>query len=90
VLLDIEFAIDDEQYKLAQLTHDATGVSEVTDVGVCDVLTNQLNRVDWAENGLTPLRSSVTTRLRAPDGNYAPVNLPADPGVAAPIGLQIS
>lgn len=81
VLIDIQFDVDENQYKLAQLTDDATGVSEVTEAGVRDVVTCGLIGVDWAQQGLAPIRSTVTTRAISPGGGYARVCVPADPDI---------
>jgi hypothetical protein len=81
VLIDIQFDVDEVQYKLAQLTHDATGVSEVSEEGVRDIVTSGLIGVDWAQQGLAPIRSTVTTRVLSPGGGYAQVYVPADPDI---------
>ncbi len=80
ILIDIEFAVDEGEFKVAQLADDATGVSEVTEAGVRDAVTGGLIHANWAEQGLVPLRSIVTTRPLGPAGNYAEVRLPAEPG----------
>ena len=63
LLIDIQFDLDAEKFKVSQLVDDASGVSEVTDDGVRDVVTARLIEVDWAEVGLQPLRSIVTSRV---------------------------
>jgi hypothetical protein len=84
VLIDVEFTIDEEPYKLAQLMHDASGISDVTDSGVRDAISRLLARVDWAAQGLEPLRSIVTTRSASSDGLYADAHVPADHGIGGP------
>jgi hypothetical protein len=62
VHIEVEFTVDEERFKLARLTDDASGVSDVADVGVRDAISRLLGGADWAEHGLTPLRSIVTTQ----------------------------
>jgi hypothetical protein len=81
VLIDIEFTVDEDRFKLAQLSDDASGVSDVTDAGVRDAVTSRLVRAEWADHGLAPLRSIVTTRPLTADGNYTDVHVSSDPGV---------
>lgn len=81
VLIDIEFAVDEDLFKLAQLCEDASGISDVTDAGVRDAVTSRLVLAEWAERGLAPLRSIVTTRSQSADGGYASVPVPSDPSV---------
>ncbi|MCS5732479.1 hypothetical protein [Herbiconiux daphne] len=61
VLIDVQFSVDEDRFKIDQLADDATGVSDVTDPGVRDAISRLLIRADWAEHGLAPLRSIVTT-----------------------------
>ncbi|MCS5723034.1 hypothetical protein N1028_13435 [Herbiconiux sp. CPCC 203407] len=62
VLVDLEFDVDEDRFKIDQLTDNATGVSDVTDPGLRDAISRILIRADWAEHGLTPVRSVVTSR----------------------------
>jgi len=82
VLIDIEFAVDEAQFKAAHLVDDVTGVSDVTDADIRDVVAGRLIDADWAEQGLAPQRSSVVTRLATAAGEFVEVIVPADPGVA--------
>jgi hypothetical protein len=82
VLIDIEFTVDDDRFKLAHLRDDAIGVSDVTDVGVRDAVTGVLVHTDWANQGLAPLRSIVTSRPLTKHG-YEGSYIPADSGVDA-------
>jgi hypothetical protein len=84
VLIDIEFTVDEDRFKLAQLSDDASGVSDVTDAGVRDAVTSRLVLAEWAAHGLAPLRSIVTTRPQSADGNWARVDVLSDPGVVVP------
>ena len=63
LLIDIQFDLDAEKFKVSQLVDDASGVSEVTDDGVRDAVMARLIKIDWAELGLMPLRSIVTSRV---------------------------
>ena len=83
VLIDIEFTVDETQFKLAQLVDDAIGISDVTEAGVREAVTERLIRANWADQGLAPQRSVVTTRASTPGGDFVEVVLPADPGVTA-------
>lgn len=83
VLIDIEFTIDEDQFKSAQLADGATGVSDVTDAGVREVVAGRLIQVVWADQGLTPRRSTVSTREQAADGEFFEVVLPAETGVTS-------
>jgi hypothetical protein len=84
VLIDIEFAVDEDRFKVSQLSDDAEGVSDVTDPGVRDAVSQALVETDWAERGLAPLRSVVTTRAQRDDGLYKGTRVEPDPGVARP------
>ncbi|MFB2596669.1 hypothetical protein ACEXQE_02650 [Herbiconiux sp. P17] len=66
VLVDIEFTVDEDRFKIDQLADDATGVSDVTDTGLRDAVSRLLIRADWTEHGLAPLRSLVTTSPLTP------------------------
>ncbi len=81
VLIDIEFTIAEDQFKITQLTDDATGVSDTTDAGIRDAVTQILVRADWNEQGPTPLRSIVTTRPLKSDGRDESVLVPIDAGI---------
>jgi hypothetical protein len=83
VLIDVEFTVDEDRFKLAQLTDDATGVSDVSDAGIRDAVTRLLIGADWTKHGLTPLRSVVITRALNPDGCYDDADVPRGPGVSA-------
>ena len=83
LLIDIQFALNPEKFKISQLVDDASGVSEVTDEGVRDAVTARLIRIDWAELGLLPLQSIITIRVPSTAGEYPLVYLPADSGVTA-------
>ena len=63
LLIDIQFDLDAEKFKVSQLVDDASGVSEVTDDGVRDAVMARLIKIDWAALGLMPLRSIVTSRV---------------------------
>lgn len=82
VLIDIEFAVDEEKFKVAQLPDDATGVSDITDASVREAVAIRVLRADWAAQGLQPQRSTVTTRASATNGGFPAVVVPADAGVA--------
>lgn len=84
VLIDIEFAVDEDRFKVSQLSDAAGGVSDVTDPGVRDAVSQALVQTDWAERGLAPLRSVVTTRSECDDGLYQGTLVAPDPGVARP------
>ncbi len=81
VLIDIEFAVDEAQFKAAHLAEDVTGVSDVTDAEIRNVVAVRLISADWAGQGLAPQRSSVITRLATAAGEFVEVVVPADPGV---------
>lgn len=81
VLVDIQFTVDNDQFKVAQLSDDATGVSEVTEAAIRNVVGACLTDVDWAKKGLAPLRAVVTMGTRTPSGDYAEVLFPAEPGI---------
>lgn len=83
LLIDIQFFLDAEKFKVSQLVDDASGVSEVTDEGVRDAVTARLIRIDWAELGLLPLQSIITSRVPSTTGEYPLVCVPADSGVTA-------
>ncbi|MFB2580506.1 hypothetical protein ACEXQD_04585 [Herbiconiux sp. P15] len=61
VIIDVEFSVDEDQFKAHQLTGHATGVSDVTDPGLRDAIAQLIIQADWADQGLEPLRSLVTT-----------------------------
>lgn len=84
VLIDIEFAVDEDRFMLAKLSEDPSGVADITDPGVRDAVSRALVCTDWAEHGLAPLRSVVTTRQRRRDGRYQGSRVPPDPGVVNP------
>ena len=46
VLIDIEFAIDEAQFTLAQLMDDVVGISNVTETGVSEAITALIIYVD--------------------------------------------
>ena len=83
VLIDIEFAIDETQFKLAQLMDDVIGISDVTETGIRDAVTAGIIHVDWAAQGLAPQRSTVTTRISTSGGKFVALLLPADTSVIA-------
>ena len=92
VLIDIEFAIDETQFTLAQLADNVFGISAVaeasvrrvvTEAGVREAVAEGLIRANWADKGLEPQRSVITTRTSTLGGDFVEVVLPADPGVAA-------
>ena len=62
VLIDIELAIDETQLKLAQLEGTTEGISKVTEIGACEAVTAEKMCANWAAQGLTPRRSTITTR----------------------------
>jgi len=53
VLIDIEFAVDETQYKLAQLDGNIEGISDVTETGVCEAVTAEIICTNWAAQKLT-------------------------------------
>ena len=81
MLIDIEFAVDETAFKSAQLVEDGTGVSDVTDADIRNVVVGRLIGTDWARHGLAPRHSSVITRLATAAGEFVEVIVPADPGV---------
>lgn len=81
VLIDIEFFVDEAQFKVAQLADDVTGISDVTDAVVREVVAGRLIGADWADRGLVPHRSTVITRMATAAGEFIEVIVPADPGV---------
>ena len=83
VLIDIEFAVDETQFKLTQLTDDAVGVSDVTETGVREAVTAGIIHADWAAQGLSPQRSTIITRTSTSSGKFVEVLLPADTSVIA-------
>ena len=83
VLIDIEFAVDETQFKLAQLLDDVAGISDVTETGVCEAVTAEIIHADWAAQGLIPQRSTITTRTSTPSGKFVEMLLPADTSVIA-------
>jgi hypothetical protein len=83
VLIDIEFAVDETQFKLAQLLDDVAGISDVTETGVCEAVTAEIIHADWAAQGLIPQRSTITTRTCTPSGKFVEILLPADTSVIA-------
>ena len=83
VLIDIEFAVDETQFKLAQLLDDVAGISDVTETGVCEAVTAEIIHADWAAQGLIPQRSTITTRTSTPSGKFVAMLLPADTSVIA-------
>jgi len=83
VLIDIEFTVDETQFKLAQLVHDAVGISDVTETGVREAVTAGIIQANWAAQGLTPQRSTITTRTSTASGKFVEVLLPADTSVIA-------
>ena len=78
VLIDIEFAIDETQFKLAQLEGTTEGISDVTETGVCEAVAAKIMCADWAAQGLTSRRSTITTRTCTPSGKFVAMLLPAD------------
>ena len=83
VLIDIEFAIDETQFKQAQLLDDLVGVCDVTETGVREAVTAGIIHADWAAQGLAPQRSTITTRISTSSGKFIALLLPADTGVIA-------
>ena len=83
VLIDIEFAVHETQFKLAQLLDDVAGISDVTETGVCEAVTAEIIHADWAAQGLIPQRSTITTRTSTPSGKFVAMLLPADTSVIA-------
>lgn len=61
-LVDIESTVDEAQFKSAQLTDDATGLSEVTDEGVRDAVSGRIIEADWAGLRLGSALLSVASR----------------------------
>lgn len=83
VIIDIEFTVDETRFKMAQLAKDPSAVWDVSEAGVREAVVNRLIAVDWAELGLHPKRSTVTTRPSTRDGDFVEVLLPAESGVIA-------
>ena len=83
VLIDIEFAIDETQFKQAQLLGDVVGVCDVTETSVREAVTEGIIQANWAALGLAPQRSTITTRISTPSGKFVAMLLPADTGVVA-------
>ena len=92
VLIDIEFAVDETQFALAQLAGNVCGISAVTEAsvrravteaGVREAVAERLIRANWADQGLEPQRSVITTHTSTLGGDFVEVVLPADPGVTA-------
>jgi len=83
VLIDIEFAVDETQFKLTQLADDAVGISDVTETGVREAVSAGIIHADWAAQGLAPQRSTITTRTSTPSGKFVEMRLPADTSVIA-------
>ena len=92
VLIDIEFAIDEAHFTLAHLAGNVCGISAVaeanvrqavTEAGVREAVAERLIRANWADHGLEPQRSVITTRSLTSGGDFVEVVLPADPGVTA-------
>jgi hypothetical protein len=81
VLVDIEFTVDEARFKAAQLTDDATGVSDVTEADVRRAVAGRLIQAHWDDLGLAPQRSTVTTRTSTSQGHFVEVVVPADSGV---------
>ena len=83
VLIDIEFVVDETQFKLAQLVDNVVGISDVTETGIREAVTAGIIQADWAAQGLTPQRSTITTRTPTPSGKFVEILLPADTSVIA-------
>ena len=83
VLIDIEFVVDETQFKLAQLLDNMVGISDVTETGVREAVTAGIIHVDWAAQGLAPQRSTITTRASTSSGKFVEILLPADTSVIA-------
>lgn len=83
VLIDIEFSIDETQFKLAQLVDNSVGISDVTETGVREAVTASIVQTDWAAQGLAPQRSTITTRTSTSGGKFVEIVLPADTSVIA-------
>ena len=83
VLIDIEFTVDETQFKLARLSDDAAGISDVTETGVREAVTAGIIQADWAAQGLAPQRSTITTRTSTASGKFVEVLLPGDISVSA-------
>ena len=83
VLIDIEFAVDETQFKLTQLADDAVHVSDVTETDIREAVSVEIIHADWAAQGLTPRRSTVTTRTCTSSGKFVAMLLPADTSVIA-------
>ena len=83
VLIDIEFVVDETQFKLAQLLDNMVGISDVTETDVREAVTAGIIHADWAAQGLIPQRSTITTRTSTPSGKFVEILLPADTSVIA-------
>jgi len=80
VVVDLEFRVDDDAFKAAALSLDGTGVSDVSDSVMRDVVSRMLIDHDWTLHGVRPLRSIVTPRILGAGGWYESVNLARDRG----------
>jgi len=83
VLIDIEFTVDETRFKLAQLVDNMEGISDVTETGIREAVTAEIIHADWAAQGLTPQRSTITTRTCTSSGKFVEILLPADISVIA-------
>jgi hypothetical protein len=82
VLVDIQFAVDDERFGIARLNENPSGDPDVTEAGIRDAVATRLIGAEWAAQGITPTRSVVTTRELTSDGaGYESAFLPAEPNL---------
>jgi hypothetical protein len=80
VLVDIEFTVDEDRFKFAQIEDGLDGISDATAPAVRNAVSIALTRALWTEQGLSPLRSIVTSRSRERDGSYRALLVPGDRG----------
>ena len=82
VLIDIEFANDETQFKLAQLDGTTEGISDVTQTGVCKAITAEKVCADWATQKLAPQCSTIIACTCTPSGKFLAMLMTADIGLA--------
>lgn len=80
VVVDLEFRVDDDVIKAAALSLDDTGVADVSDGMVRDLVSTMLIGADWSAHGVRPLRSIVTPRTLSRAGWYDALHLSPDRG----------
>lgn len=81
VVVDFEFRVDDDDIKSAALSLDSSGVADVSEGVMRDLVTQMLIDADWSARGVRPLRTIVTPRIRGRGGWYDAVHLHRDRGI---------